>query len=155
MNAVLSMFNGLQIDVPDGWADVSTIVVAPKTALLDGQKPSINLLVKRRPCAKDDSERSLNTYLKFMSESFGALGDVATKEMVAGTIRGKSVAFSAVVDGVAFRQFTFLYFAPLPGGGGEEVSATVTQLDGDPTPLFEIEKLLKSVRRAAAVRGGR
>ena len=152
---MLSMFNGLQIDVPEGWADVSTIVVAPKSALLDGKKPTINLLVKRRPCASDDSERSMNTYLKFMTESFGALGNLATKEMVAGAIKGRSIAFSAVVDGTAFRQYTFLYFVSLPGGGGEEVSATVTQLEGDATPLFEIEKLLKSVRRAAAVRGGR
>jgi len=152
---MLSMFNGLQIDVPDGWADVSTIVVAPKAALLDGEKPTINLLVKRRPCANDDSERSMNTYLKFMTESFGSLEKLAIKDMVAGAIKGRSVVFSAVVDGVALRQSTFLYFVPLPGGGGEEVSATVTQIDGDPTPLFEIEKLLKSVRRAAGVRGGR
>ena len=152
---MLSMWNGLQIDVPDGWADVSTIVVAPRAALTTGRKPTINLVVKRRPCDTDDVERSMNTYLKFMTESFGDLGNLATNEMVAGSIKGKSIAFSSVVDGVAFRQFTFLYFVALAGGGGEEVSATVTQLEGDRTPLFEIEKLLKSVRRAAAVRGGR
>jgi hypothetical protein len=145
----LRMFNGLQIDVPDGWADVSTVVIAPRDPLRDGKKPSINLVVKRRPCEHDETEKTLQGYLKFMQSSFGEVSDVQTKEMMAGNIRGKAIRLSAVADQKKFSQVTFLYHT-----GGEEVSASVTQMHGDLTPIADIEKLLKSVRPAAGgVRG--
>jgi hypothetical protein len=141
---VTRMFNGLQIDVPDGWADQTTVVVAPKIVGPD-KKPSINMVVKRRPAQSDDTDRTVLSYLRFMKTAFGALDDVQTKEMMAGSIKGKAVRFNASTDGRKFCQITFLFHA-----GGEEISATVTQLDGDATPLVEIEKLLRSVRPAAA-----
>jgi hypothetical protein len=143
------LFNGLQIDVPDGWADVSTVIVAPKQAVQDGKKPSINLVVKRRPAEKDDTERTMQSYLRFMKNTFGDVSEVQTKEMMAGNIKGKAIKFEAVADGRKFRQVTLLYHS-----GGEEISATVTQLDGDPTPMNEIEKMLRSIKPAAGgVRG--
>ncbi len=143
------MFNGLQIDVPDGWADVSTVVVAPKGEVHEGKKPSINLVVKRRPAEKDDTEKTMQSYLRFMKKAFGVLEDVQAKEMLAGSIKGKAVRFSAQAEGKKFKQITFVFHA-----GNEEISATVTQLDGDPTPQGDIEKLLRSVRPAAGgVRG--
>lgn len=147
------MWNGLEIDVPAGWADTSTIVLAPRAALADGKKPTVNLLVKRRPAHHDDTEAAINGYLKFMHEQFGELTDVKTATL-SGTPKSRSVSFSAVADGVAFRQFTLLFYAPLPGGGGEEISATVTQLPGDTTSPHEIDKLLRSVRHSAQ-RGAR
>jgi hypothetical protein len=146
----MRMFNGLQIDVPDGWADVSTVVVAPIGATEEGNgRPSINMVVKRRPSANDDTDKTVLSYLRFMKNAFGTLQDVQTKEMMAGSIKGKAVKFNAASDGRKFTQVTFLFHA-----GGEEISATVTQVDGDGTPMAEIERLLRSVRPAAAgVRG--
>ena len=145
----LRLFNGLQIDVPEGWADVSTVIVAPKGAVAEGKKPSINLVVKRRPMQNDDTDKTLQGYLRFMKNTFGELIELQTKEMMAGNIKGKAIKFEAVADGRKFRQVTLLYHA-----GGEEISATVTQLDGDPTPMPEIEKMLRSIKPAAGgVRG--
>ena len=143
------VYNGLQIDVPDVWADVSTVIVAPKAPLLEGKKPPVNLVVKRRPCEKEEIDASLQKYLRFMQAQFGALVDVQQKDMLVGAMKGKAVQFEATHDGKKFRQITLLYHA-----GGEEISATVTQLDGDATSLADIEKLLRSVKpMAAGVRG--
>ncbi len=147
------MWNGLEIDVPAGWADASTIVVAPRAPLAVGDKPTINLLVKRRPVAHDDTEAAMNGYLKFMHEQFGELSDLR-ESALSGSPQARTVSFSAQADGHVFRQYTLLFFASLPGGGGEEISATVTQLHGDTTPTHEIDQLLRSVRRLPA-RGGR
>ena len=148
-----ALWNGLEIDVPPGWADASTIVIAPRAPLAHGEKPSINLLVKRRPVAHDHTEASMNSYLKFMHEEFGELEDIRTNA-VPGSPPARTVSFAASANGQAFRQYTMLFYAPLPSGGGEEVSATVTQLQGDTTPPHEVDKLLRSVRRLPT-RGGR
>lgn len=149
----VTLFNGLEIDVPDGWADVSTVVVAPRAAVTAGVKPTINLVVKRRPSDGDDTERSMLTYLQFMRDSFGELDGVETKEMTAGAHKGRAVSFSATIDGTPVRQTTLLFFAPAPGGG-EEVSATVTQRADDATPAPVVEKLLRSVKATGALRRG-
>jgi hypothetical protein len=151
MGMSVTMWNGLEIDVPDGWADVSTVVVAPRASIAGGEKPTINLVVKRRPMDADDTERSMLTYLQFMRSSLGELSGVETKDMSAGPIKGRAVHFSAVVDGTPVKQTTLLYFS-----GGEEISATVTQRADDATPAPAVEKLLRSVRTTRpAARGGR
>ena len=86
----------------------------------------------------------MKSYLSFMRQSFGELSDLETKEMLVGSVRAKAVRFTAVADGRRFRQMTMMYES-----AGDEISATVTQLDGDPTPAKDIEALLKSIRPAA------
>jgi hypothetical protein len=141
-----TLWNGIEIDVPEGWADVSTVVIAPQAPVVDGKKPSINLVVKRRPTNGDETEKSLATYLRFMQAQFGAIDDVAHKEMTAGAHKGKAVTFTANVGGQKLRQTTLLYFA-----SGEEISATVTQRDDDATTASAVEKLLKSVKSVKRV----
>jgi hypothetical protein len=145
----LRFFNGIQIDVPDGWADVSTVIVAPRQDISDGKKPMINLVVKRRPSKTKDVSDTIREYLSFMKTTLGELKDVETKEMKAGSVKGTAVRFSSEANGRRFRQITLLYVA-----GGDEISATVTQLDGDPTPMKTIEKLLQSIRPAAGGAAG-
>ncbi|MCA9552743.1 MAG: DcrB-related protein [Myxococcales bacterium] len=140
----LRIFNGIQIDVPDEWSDLSTIILAPKKDVKEGNKPSINLVVKRRPARGKDLEKTLTQYLAFMKESFGKLEDVEAKPMMVGSIKGKAVRFVTEAAGQRFRQITLLYQS-----GGDEISATVTQLLDDPTPPKQIEKLLKSIKPAA------
>jgi hypothetical protein len=140
----LRFFNGLQIDVPDGWADLSTVIVAPKEALDVGKKPTINLVVKRRPVPDSDPGERIKEYLRFMQGTFGELEELETKEMRVGAHRGQAVRFVASAEGRAFRQVTLLYVT-----NGEEISATVTQLLDDPTPMGTIEKLLRSIKPAA------
>lgn len=137
-------FNGIQIDVPDGWTDLSTVIIAPRQDVADGKKPSINLVVKRRPAKPGTEQRSVQEYLAFMRRSFGKLEDLQTKEMMVGSVRGQAVRFTTETHGKRFTQVTLLYHSQ-----GDEISATVTQLEGDPTPIKEIEKLLKSIRPAA------
>lgn len=137
-------FNGIQIDVPDGWTDLSTVIIAPRQEVAEGKKPSINLVVKRRPAKPGSEQKSLQEYLSFMRKSFGKLEDLQTKEMMVGSVRGTAVRFTTEANGRRFTQVTLLYHSQ-----GDEISATVTQLDGDPTPIKDIEKLLKSIRPAA------
>src|SRR5687768_4712364 len=106
-----ALYNGLEIDVPEGWADVSTVVVAPRAAVAGNEKPSINLVVKRRPMDGDDTERSLFTYLQFMKSALGDIEHVETKDMIAGAVKGRAVAFTATIEGTRVRQTTLLYFA--------------------------------------------
>lgn len=141
----LRFFNGLQIEVPDGWADLSTVILAPKKEVAEGQKPSINLVVKRRPAKSRDVQQTMKEYLAFMRQTFGALDRVETKEMMLGSVRAQAVKFTAAAGEKKFRQTTMLYHS-----GGDEISATVTQLDGDPTPQREIDTLLKSIKPAAS-----
>jgi hypothetical protein len=140
----LRFFNGIQIDVPEGWADVSTVIVAPREEVSEGRKPKINLVVKRRPSKAKDVNETIKEYLAFMKSTLGDIKDVETKEMKAGSVKGTAVRFSSEANGRRFRQITLLYVT-----GGDEISATVTQLDGDPTPMKTIEKLLQSIRPAA------
>lgn len=140
----LRFFNGLQIDVPSGWTDLSTVIIAPKEGVAKGERPSINLVVKRRPAKKKDDGDTLSSYLAFMRQSFGELLDLETKEMLVGNTRAKAVRFTAVAEGRRFTQTTMLYTS-----AGDEISATVTQLDEDPTTAKQVEKLLKSIRPAA------
>ena len=140
----LRFFNGLQIDVPDGWSDLSTVIIAPRKELESGKKPGINLVVKRRPAKDRETAQTLREYLAFMQGTFGTLEELQTKEMMVGNIRGQAVRFVAEAEGKRFRQVTLLYQS-----NGEEVSATVTQLVTDPTPMTVIEKLLKSIKPAA------
>ena len=137
-------FNGLQIDVPDGWADVSTVIVAPRKPVQDGKKPGINLVVKRRPMSSDETDRTMQDYLSYMKTTFGSLEDLQSKELMVGSIKGKAVRFTASAEGRSFRQITVLYHTR-----GEEVSATVTQLLTDETSMTEIERILKSIKPAA------
>jgi len=136
-------FNGLQIDVPEGWADLSTVILAPKKEVTDGQRPTINLVVKRRPAKGRSRDDTVNEYLAFMRQSFGVLEDLETKEMLVGSVKAKAVRFTTSANGKRFRQMTMLYQL-----AGDEVSATVTQLEGDPTPIDEIEDLLASIKPA-------
>ena len=140
----LRFFNGIQIDVPDGWTDLSTVILAPRKEVADGNKPTINLVVKRRPAKGKDSSKTIEEYLAFMRQTFGELKVVQTNEMLLGNVRGTAVRFSTEAQGKGFKQTTLLYHS-----GGDEISATVTQLDGDPTPHKEIEALLRSIRPAA------
>ncbi len=145
----LRFFNGIQIDVPEGWSDVSTVIVAPRRALEEGKKPSINLVVKRRPVpAGRDPQATLRDYLAFMRNTFGELKELQTKEMLVGSQKGSAVRFLAEADGTQFRQTTLLYHA-----AGEEVSATVTQLADDPTPAATIDRLLQSIQPAGSIPG--
>jgi hypothetical protein len=137
-------FNGIEIDVPDGWADLSTVIIAPRVEIADGKKPSINLVVKRRPAKQGSEHKTMHEYLAFMKKTFGKLDDVQTKEMMVGSVRGQAVRFSTEAAGKRFTQTTLLYQT-----NGDEISATVTQLEGDPTPPQAIEKLLKSIKPAA------
>ncbi len=136
-------FNGLQIDVPDGWTDLSTVIIAPKKDVTEGHRPTINLVVKRRPAKGRSRDDTLNEYLAFMRHSFGVLEDLETKELLVGSVKARAVRFSTSANGKRFLQMTMLYQI-----AGDEVSATVTQLEGDPTPLDEIEDLLQSIRPA-------
>jgi hypothetical protein len=149
MTMSTTLWNGLEIDMPDGWTDVSTVVLAPRTPIANGDKPTINLVVKRRPMDSDDTERSLMTYLQFMQDATkGTLDDVVTKDFA----KGRAVSFKAIIDGTQVKQTTLLMFA-----AGEEISATVTQRADDTTPAPVVEKLLRSVRsvrRAAPRKGG-
>jgi hypothetical protein len=145
----LRFFNGIQIDVPDGWTDLSTVIVAPRQEVADGKKPMINLVVKRRPSKAKDSSQTLKEYLAFMKNVLGDLKDIETKEMLVGSVKGTAVRFNAEANGRRFKQITLLYVS-----GGDEISATITQLDGDPTPMKTIEKLLKSIRPAASGAAG-
>jgi hypothetical protein len=145
----LRFFNGIQIDVPEGWADISTVIVAPREDIGDGKKPKINLVVKRRPAKTKDVTETIKEYLAFMKSTLGELHDVETKEMKAGSVKATAVRFTSEANGRRFKQITLLYVA-----GGDEISATVTQLDGDPTPMKTIEKLLASIRPAAAGAAG-
>ncbi|MEQ9502935.1 MAG: hypothetical protein RIT81_39055 [Deltaproteobacteria bacterium] len=140
----LRFFNGLQIDVPKGWTDLSTVIIAPKKDVAKGDRPSINLVVKRRPAKKKEDADTLKSYLSFMRQSFGELHDLETKDLLVGNTRAKAVRFKAYADGRCFTQTTMLYTS-----AGDEISATVTQLDEDPTTAKEVEKLLKSIRPAA------
>jgi hypothetical protein len=139
----LRFFNGLQIDVPDGWSDLSTVVLAPTSE----KRPSINLVVKRRPLNQgEDLDRSVAEYLAFMRESFGELGNIESRPILVGSARGRAVRFSAQNNGRDFRQTTFLYHH-----AGEEVSATVTQLGSDTTDTARVERLLASIKPAAGI----
>jgi hypothetical protein len=140
----MRFFNGLQIDVPEGWTDLTTIVVAPRKELENGQKPGINLVVKRRPAPSQDTSQTLRDYLRFMQGTFGKLEELETREMVVGSHKGQAVRFVANAEGRKFRQVTLLYVS-----NGEEISATVTQLIDDPTPMKVIERLLRSIKPAA------
>ncbi|MBI4821222.1 MAG: DcrB-related protein [Deltaproteobacteria bacterium] len=140
----LKFFNGIQIDVPDDWADLSTVILAPKSEAQEGKKPSINLVVKRRPAKGKDVAATVREYLGFMKGAFGALENVETKQVVVGAVKGTAVRFRTEANGKKFTQVTLLYRS-----GGDEISATVTQLEGDPTPMVKIEKLLQSIRPAA------
>lgn len=147
----LRFFNGIQIDVPEGWSDLSTVIVAPRRDVGDNRRPSINLVVKRRPVpANKEIADTLRDYLAFMRGAFGELIDLQTKEMLVGRVKGNAVRFSAIAEGVEFRQTTLLYHA-----GGEEISATVTQLGSDQTPSETIERLLQSIRPASTGVAGR
>lgn len=137
-------FNGIQIDVPEGWTDLSTVIIAPRGDVSEGKKPSINLVVKRRPAKPGNEQKTLQDYLAFMRKAFGRLEELETKEMMVGSVRGQAVRFTTETNGKRFTQVTLLYHAQ-----GDEISATVTQLEGDKTPIKQIEKLLKSIRPAA------
>jgi hypothetical protein len=131
---------GMMADLPAGWADRSTVCASPAPAKASG-KPSINLVVKRRPMPKKGNIATLTDYLGFMQRAFGALAGVQTKEIRVGASVGLAVRFNAAASGTKFSQTTVLYeFA------GEEISATVTQLEGDPTPPDAVEALLTSIR---------
>ena len=140
----LRFFNGIQIDVPDGWTDLSTVILAPREPAEAGTKPTVNLVVKRRPARGKDTSLTVREYVAFMKQAFGQLDKLETKEMMVGSVRGTAVRFSTEAGGRRFRQVTLLYHS-----GGDEISATVTQLDGDPTPSKLIDKLLQSIRPAA------
>jgi hypothetical protein len=137
-------FNGIEIDVPEGWTDLSTVIIAPRTEVSEGKKPSINLVVKRRPAKPGSENKTMHEYLAFMKKTFGKLDDIQTKEMMVGSVRGQAVRFTTEAGGKRFTQMTLLYQTQ-----GDEISATVTQLEGDPTPVKTIEKLLRSIRPAA------
>ena len=140
----LRFFNGIQIDVPKGWTDLSTVILAPRDDVAKGDKPTINLGVKRRPAKSKDQAKTLEAYLAFMRKTFGELEGLKTKEMLIGAVRAQAVHFTTTAGDKRFLQMTLLYHS-----GGDEISATVTQLDGDPMPIKDIEKLLKSIRPAA------
>src|SRR5688572_13759770 len=105
----LRFFNGIQIDVPDGWTDLSTVIVAPRSEVADGKKPMINLVVKRRPTKTKDASQTLKDYLAFMKSMLGDLKDIETKEMVVGSVKGTAVRFNAEANGRRFKQITLLY----------------------------------------------
>jgi hypothetical protein len=134
-------FNGLEIDVPDGWADKSTVMLTRTT---------INLVVKRRPAPESDLDASLEAFLAFMGNSFGPLEQLQTKTLDVAGVKGKAVRFLSSAEGRRFVQTTLLYRA-----GSEEISATVTQLEGDTTSADDVERMLKSVRPATAPMGWR
>lgn len=138
-------FNGIQINVPDGWSDLSTVIVAPRAQPQSGDKPTINLVVKRRPVPQERATSdTIEEYLEFMRQTFGHLEGLHKKEMLLGGVKGQAVRFVSEANGKRFMQVTLLYRS-----GGDEISATVTQLEGDSTSLRDIEKLLSSVRPAA------
>jgi hypothetical protein len=133
------IYNGLEIDVPKSWVDLSTLVVAPPHA--DGESPSIAMVVRRKPRAGAGSpQSSLNDYLAFMKDTYGALDDLWLKKL------GDAEAAHFVVSAHAsrLRQVTLIAHTDV-----EEIAATVTQRDGDPTTLAEIEEMLRSVRALA------
>lgn len=133
---------GMMADLPAGWADRSTVCASPAPSQ-DNGKPSINLVVKRRPMPNKGTVATLTDYLGFMKRAFGALNGVQTKELRVGPSVGVAVRFNAVASGTKFFQTTVLYEL-----AGEEISATVTQLEGDPTSQEAVEALLTSIRPA-------
>jgi hypothetical protein len=135
-------FNGIKVEVPDDWADVSTLVLAPSSALSEGKRPSINLTVNRRP-GKWDASRSVLEYVAFMERSFGELRHLLLRTVTIGKVTGKAVRFESVADGQWFRQTTYIYPC-----GDEQITATVTQTEGDPTPAAQVERMLESVSLA-------
>jgi hypothetical protein len=141
----LRFFNGIQIDVPEGWSDLSTVIVAPRVDSGSGEKPSINLVVKRRPAKSLSIAQTLRDYVAFMKATFGTLSDLQTKEVMVGSVKGTAIKFNTEANGRRFMQMTLVYHA-----GGDEISATVTQVEGDSTSLSTIERLLKSIRPAGA-----
>src|SRR5687767_11976430 len=100
----LRFFNGIQIDVPDGWTDLSTVIIAPRHEVADGKKPSINLVVKRRPAKVGSETKTMHEYLAFMRKTFGKLEDLQTKEMMVGSVRGQAVRFTTETNGKRFTQ---------------------------------------------------
>lgn len=135
-------FNGIRVDVPDDWADVSTLVLAPSQALMDGASPPINLAVKRRP-GRWDAMQSILEYVAFMEHSFKELRNVEIRSLFLGKVAGKAVRFEALADGKWFRQTTYIYPC-----GDEEITATVTQTEEDSTPTEQVERILQSVSLA-------
>lgn len=141
-------FNGLQVDVPPDWVDRSTLVLAPES---DGGGPStINLVVKRRPAPQAELDESVEAYVAFMEERFGPLEGLQSKTLEVGRQTATAVRFVSSAHGRKFLQTTMLYRA-----GGDEISATVTQLEGDDTSEKDVEKMLTSVRPASAAVGMR
>ena len=134
-------FNGLEIDVPEGWADKTTVMLT---------KGTINLVVKRRPAPEGDLQTSLEAFLSFMSKSFGPLEGLETKTIEVAGVKARAVRFLSNAEGRRFVQTSLIYRA-----GSEEISATVTQLEGDTMSADEVERLLKSVRPATAPMGWR
>lgn len=141
------IFNGLEVELPSGWRDYSSIVLAPQEDATTGQLPTINLVVKRRPASGREGGALVSAYLDYLARSFGPLQSLETKEVDHGSARATAVRFRAEHEGRGFLQTTLLYRA-----GEDEIAATVTQTDGDPTPAKEVEKLLHSVRPVAGPR---
>jgi hypothetical protein len=141
-------FNGLQIDVPSDWVDRSTVVLAPESPA--GGPSTINLVVKRRPAPSSELSESVDAYLSFMEERFGPLEGLQTKTLAVGRASARAIRFVSTAHGRRFLQTTMLYRA-----GGDEISATVTQLEGDETSEKDVEKMLASVRPAASTVGMR
>jgi hypothetical protein len=137
-------YQPLEFEVPQGWIDRSTVVVAPSPAGTSTGTASINMVVKRRP-VRGDVATTLREYLVFMARSFGHLDGLKAREVKMGGQVGYAIKFGAKSAGKPFRQTTLFFVA-----GNEEVSASVTQLESDPTPESEIEKLLTSVRSVPA-----
>lgn len=135
------VFNGLEIDLPEGWRDYSSLVLAPQEDATTGRGPTINLVVKRRPRSAGDEQALVAGYLSYLARSFGALSSVETKAVPHGKGQATTVRFQGEHEGRRFVQTTLLY-----RDGDDEVAATVTQAEGDATPEKWVEKLLRSVR---------
>ena len=135
------VFNGLEVDLPKGWRDYSSLVLAPQEDATTGHRPTINLVVKRRPKSPGDDTALVATYLAYLAKSFGPVQSLETKVVPHGKGEATFVRFLGQNEGQPFLQTTLLY-----RDGDDEVAATVTQAPGDPTSDKVVEKLLRSVR---------
>lgn len=144
------VYNGIEIDLPSEWEDSTTIVAMPRRESSDG-RPPINLVVKRRPAPTAGIDASVNEYLRFMRRHFGRLEEVEFRVPGETNSTRRMVRFCAEADGRRFRQTTLMFVS-----AEEEISATITQAEGDCTPTDQVDTLLQSIQPASGwLFGGR
>lgn len=139
-------FGRYLVDLPEEWADEGTMTASPR---IEG-RPTANLTVKRRPAPGRTLDQVFTEYRTFIDESLSNVSGLEVEEVMIGPVPARLTRFRAVVEGRAFSQTTLLWIET-----GEEVSATVSRLAGDPTSDETVERLLRSFRPIGPVAGFR